>query len=244
MKKINVLLLCILVALGLNAQITTTTAGDVGIGTTTPQTKLEIKNSQFQQLLLSNHGSEKFYLGSVWSSIGSYIANNSYYYTSYKYKALDEIANSIQLRSSGDIVFCADEGLTIDQEYIPTHRLAIKRNGNVGIGTLSPNEKLTVAGNIHAREIRVTVDAGADFVFEEDYQLPSLKELEMYLEKHKHLPEIAPAAEMEKEGVHLTAFSIQLLQKIEELTLYTIDQEKKIDILEQRLIELEAKLKK
>ena len=78
----------------------------------------------------------------------------------------------------------------------------------------------------------MTANAGADFVFEEDYALRPLSELDRFVKENKHLPEIAPAAQMVKEGVNTGEFQIQLLQKIEELTLYVIAQEKRIEALE------------
>ncbi len=107
-----------------------------------------------------------------------------------------------------------------------------KLGGNVGIGTTNPTAKLTVAGDIHAREVRVTTNAGADFVFEKDYTLRPLSELDAFVQENKHLPEIAPAAQMVEEGVNAGEFQIQLLQKIEELTLYVIEQEKRVKALE------------
>jgi hypothetical protein len=101
------------------------------------------------------------------------------------------------------------------------------QNGNVGIGTTNPTSKLTVKGEIHSREVKVTVDAGADFVFAEDYALPSLDAVDKYIKENKHLPEIASAAEMQTNGINLSEMNIKLLQKLEELTLYTIEQEKK-----------------
>lgn len=125
-------------------------------------------------------------------------------------------------------------------------------NGNVGIGTYNPDAKLTVAGKIHSREVKVTVDAGADFVFANDYKLPKLEDVESFVTKNKHLPEIAPAKEMEANGIHLGEMNIKLLQKIEELTLYTIQQQKDIKALQnenkelkslnQQLIELQSRV--
>ncbi len=112
--------------------------------------------------------------------------------------------------------------------------------GSVGIGTTSPDSKLTVAGNIHAQEVKVTINAGADFVFNEDYKLPSLNEVERFVKEHKHLPEIASEKEMQDTGLYLADMNIKLLQKIEELTLYTIDQEKKIEAQNDQLKEQEA----
>jgi hypothetical protein len=109
------------------------------------------------------------------------------------------------------------------------------QNGNVGIGTTNPTSKLTVAGNIASREVKVTVDAGADFVFEKDYDLPSLDSVDKFIKENKHLPEIASATEMQKDGINLSEMNIKLLQKIEELTLYSIEQNKKIENLEKKI---------
>jgi len=111
--------------------------------------------------------------------------------------------------------------------------------GNVGIGTKFPTSKLTVAGNINSREVKVTVDAGADFVFENNYNLPSLDDVDKYIKENKHLPEIASADEMKKDGINLSEMNIKLLQKIEEMTLYMIEQNKKITDLENRLKKVE-----
>ncbi|MEN2401773.1 hypothetical protein GKZ90_0018435 [Flavobacterium sp. MC2016-06] len=104
----------------------------------------------------------------------------------------------------------------------------IKGNGNIGIGTINPLYRLDVIGTIRSREIKVDL-AGADFVFGDDYKLMPLNELENYLIINKHLPEIASAEEMQKNGVELGKLNNQLLQKIEELTLYSIEQNKKIE---------------
>ena len=117
---------------------------------------------------------------------------------------------------------------------------------NVCIGTTRPTSgaRLTVAGNISVREVRVTANAGADFVFEEDYALRPLSELDQFVKENKHLPEIAPATQMVKEGVNTGAFQIQLLQKIEELTLYVIAQEKKIQSMEEEIRNLKQNHKR
>ncbi|MEM8528690.1 MAG: Ig-like domain-containing protein [Bacteroidota bacterium] len=116
---------------------------------------------------------------------------------------------------------------------------AFYEGGFVGIGTDNPDEMLTVAGIIHSREVVVTVAAGADFVFEKDYELLPLDELAAYLETNKHLPEIAPAKEMEKDGLALSEFNIQLLQKVEELTLYTIELHERYKALEELVIKMQ-----
>jgi hypothetical protein len=109
--------------------------------------------------------------------------------------------------------------------------------GNVGIGTSNPTSKLTVAGDINAREVKVTVNAGADFVFDDDYPLRSLEEVEQFINENRHLPDIAPTESMVQNGVNMGELQIQLLQKIEELTLYIIEQNKE---LQQLKLEIEV----
>ena len=114
--------------------------------------------------------------------------------------------------------------------------------GKVGIGTTTPDEMLTVAGNIHSQTIIVSEDAGADFVFAPNYDLPSLDEVAVFIEKHRHLPEIPSAEEMINEGLDLGDFNIKLLQKIEELTLYMIAMKEENEALKDRLQSVEQQL--
>ncbi len=108
---------------------------------------------------------------------------------------------------------------------------------NVGIGTTTPNYMLDVNGTIRANEILVN-SGSADFVFAEDYNLRSLSEVQQFIQEHKHLPEIQSAEHMEKNGVNVNELQIQLLQKIEELTLYLIQQDQTIQNLQQQVEQL------
>ena len=209
--------------------------GNVGIGTITPNAKLDIFGNA----------------GETTNIILAADYPNSYLW---RLKTIDR-GNAIDLDFT--VSNHADEQeqalrLTASNSGRPEFQLynnaIVSNNGNVGIGTANPTSKLTVVGNINSREVKVTVDAGADFVFENNYNLPSLDTVDKYIKENKHLPEIASADEMKKDGINLSEMNIKLLQKIEELTLYTIEQQKNtqkltkvIEALTKRLEVVESK---
>jgi hypothetical protein len=109
------------------------------------------------------------------------------------------------------------------------YRLLLNPNGGqVAIGTtVIPSGYLfAVDGKAIFEEVKVEIIDGADLVFEEDYKLRKLDDLEKFVNTNKHLPEIASEKEMQENGVDMGEFQIQLLQKIEELTLYVIELKK------------------
>ena len=106
------------------------------------------------------------------------------------------------------------------------------KDNNVGIGTLDPQGyKLAVNGTIRAKEIKVDSD-WADFVFKKDYKLPTLKEVETHINENGTLPGIPSESEVKANGVNLAETNALLLQKIEELTLYIIKKEKRMESME------------
>jgi len=113
-------------------------------------------------------------------------------------------------------------------------RMVILDNGNVGIGINNPAQKLAVNGTIRARELIVETSGWPDYVFARTYRLRPLAEVEQFINTHHHLPGITPAADMEKNGVAVADVTTKMMQKIEELTLYVIRQEKQIRALQQQ----------
>ena len=123
-----------------------------------------------------------------------------------------------------------------------TNRLRINNNGNVGIGTVNPTAKLTVNGKILCEEVEVIQNVLPDYVFQkyytgasslkEDYKMATLEEVEAFTKANHHLPDVPSAKVVKEEGLQLKEMTTILLQKIEELTLYTIEQEKRIKALE------------
>jgi len=116
-------------------------------------------------------------------------------------------------------------------------------NGNLGIGTTTPRERLSVNGNIRAREVKVETANWPDYVFEECYVLTPLSELETYIKTNKHLPGIPSAREAEADGIGLAEMNRKLLEKVEELTLHLIEREKDGKRKEERLERLENELR-
>ena len=127
------------------------------------------------------------------------------------------------------------------------NRMRINHNGYIGIGTTKPDSKLTVKGKIHCEEVLVDLAVPADYVFEKyytgvsslkkSYKMPTLEELAAFTKENHHLPNVPSAKKIQEEGLKLKEMTNLLLQKIEELTLYTIEQEKRIKTLEGKLAE-------
>jgi hypothetical protein len=176
-------------------------SGSVGIGTLNPQQKIDV----IGRIKLRADNS---------SSAGIWFTDTNGVQTAFLGQTDQTSAGSLGIYHSGD------------------WRFIVNSNGNVGIGTFSPDAKLAVKGTIHAEEVKVDLSVpGPDYVFEKDYNLMSLEEIKAYIEKHKHLPEVPSAKEMETNGVNLSEMNMILLKKVEELTLYLIEKDKEIQIL-------------
>ena len=137
-----------------------------------------------------------------------------------------------------------DWSLYVGNNYYPDGAtLAIKAimNGNVGIGTATPAEKLSVNGKIRAQEIKVESGNWPDYVFAKRYVLPSLKDIETYIKVNGHLQDIPDAAEVARDGIALGELNAKLLKKIEELTLHLILLEKSNEQLQKEIDALKSK---
>lgn len=154
--------------------------------------------------------------------------------------------------------FNADGRMYIQTRYFNANNtwdwnnnLVLRSSGNVGIGTANPDSKLTVKGSIHAEEVKVDLAVAPDYVFEKyyngystlknDYKMPTLEEVEAYTKENKHLPEVPSAQEIKENGLKLGEMNAILLQKVEELTLYLIEQNKEIEKLKTKVDELSKK---
>ena len=125
--------------------------------------------------------------------------------------------------------------LDVTSLFTENNIYTIDKLGDVGLGTETPQAKLDVRGKVIADEVEIKVNKGADFVFKPDYNLKPLSEVEAFVRENQHLPEVPSEKEMQQNGLNVNDMQIKLLQKIEELTLYVIEQNKKIAELEKKV---------
>lgn len=211
----------------------------VGIGTTEPTATLDVNgnvNLNNQHSSLSDYLNPGYY---VYKS-GTVAYGMKLQYVEGKYGTMIFGPN----QSDRFIGFGKVGDELKDSKMVEFMRIDLN-TGNLLIGkTIQQNSiyKLDVNGPIRANEIIVNLN-GADFVFEKGYKLMPLTELEKFVKEQKHLPEVASAKEMKENGTDLGNLNSKLLQKIEELTLYTIEQNKKIIELEKQNAKIEQQNK-
>ena len=202
---------------------TSSNTGKVGIGTIDPKAALHVEtNGSF--LRLSNNISNYFHSGI--DGLGIYF---------------EHVADSPEKSQMRFQTRNSNQG-TYTQFFIDgaNSRFTFK-NGSVAIGNAGTgNHKLAVDGSIGAREIIIEAGAWSDFVFNKDYKLKDLEEVESFIEKNKHLPDIPSEKEVLENGFSLGEMDAKLLQKIEELTLYMIEQNKKTEKLIEKVDQLES----
>lgn len=201
-----------------NAYLTVAKSGKIGIGTEAPGNLLHIGSH-----LQSNS------LGS-----GNLIGTNAAFRISSQLNSL--FMDSKNIFSDGVLALSTKGSEPLLIGTGSTERLRITKFGDVGIGTTNTfGYKLAVNGTIASTEIKVENTSNwPDFVFESDYKLPTLSEVEKHIKINGHLKDIPTTEEVEVNGILLGDMNAKLLKKIEELTLYSIDQEKRIESLEVR----------
>lgn len=194
--------------------------GFVGLNTAAPEALLHIKNGN---LILENSATPIIYTGTGTTELNRYL----------------QLVNSPGLTNASGL---KAGGLLVADAYgyaNPSKNDLIVK-GNVGIGTpltTNPNGyTLAVNGKIGAKDVQVETSSTTwpDYVFNKDYVLPSLQDVEKYIEKNKHLENVPSAAEIEKNGLNLAKMDEVLLKKVEELTLYVIQLQKEVEALKQQ----------
>lgn len=122
--------------------------------------------------------------------------------------------------------------------------LTIDGAGNVGVGTLTPDQKLSVNGTVHAKSVVIDLNGWSDYVFKKDYRLPALTAVKTYIRENKHLPGIPSEAEIIKTGLDVSEANNLLLKKMEEMTLYMIEAKEEITMLKKEVKQLKSKQNK
>jgi hypothetical protein len=285
MKKLTVIIASCILFSNVHAQTEANligATGYVGIGTTTPSSRLTVDPHGSGGILIGNTGTGNtsmslnlsgstngYGLLQVVKSSGTSFGDLSINYSGGNV-GVGTIAPIAKLDVSGNIhssgiiyngygQLNTDGGLELgpigtgaaSTPYIDFHygtgtpedynvRIHNYANNTLAIfSQFSANALLRVVGNIITKKLQVTQTPWADFVFADDYRLPPLMQVENYIKLNKHLAEIPSAEEVEKNGIDVGEMNAKLLQKVEELTLYLIQQQKMIEEQNKRITQLE-----
>jgi hypothetical protein len=194
--------------------------GDVGVGTVTPASKLDIRGS----LTIDNATDAYVFTGTGNAELNRYLT----------------LLNSSASRTASGL---KAGGILIADSYAYANPgkndLVVK--GSVSVGVISSQgHKLAVAGSVIAESVTVKLkSAWPDYVFDDNYKMKSLSEIESFVNENKHLPGIPSKKEVEAEGVNLGEMNRKLLEKVEELTLHLIEKDKLLTDVVKRLEQLE-----
>ena len=207
----------------------------IGIGTTSPQYPLHINKDAVYLLHLQSNSTKS---GLVMQS------SNVTKKFGLHYSSDGDITNAVRFGRYALTGNLSGTGLEASPVVFdldaPDATFVLAESGNVGIGTSSPSEKLSVNGTILTKKVKVTQTGWADFVFDPGYILRPLAEVESFIKTNGHLPDVPSAKEVEKDGQDVGEMNKVLLQKIEELTLYMIQLEKKNAAMEEKIKKLET----
>jgi hypothetical protein len=258
MKKILVVLALVLLGSVSYAQWSTNgtsvyyNGGNVGIGTSTPAERLNVQNSGAAGNILMERIGVPY--GSANATLSSIRLKNTttgdYFNFSFRYRNEPGNVNHEIIQSA----FYAPTSSFKEFSYFNfgTGKYEIRggvsdilflNSGGIGVGlgtmAIPTGAKLAVGGKVVCKEIEVTLTGLPDFVFNSDYKLMSLYDVENFINTNKHLPNVPSEKEVIENGLNLGDMNATLLQKVEELTLYMINLQKENDALKARVSNLE-----
>lgn len=196
-------------------KMTLSANGNLGIGVTAPGEKLEVNGA-----IRLKPTEPVYFLGG--SSDPNYLIQSGEWDDGMKYKH-----------------WTSHQFFTNGQE-----KIRISKEGNLLIGKTSQTNtayRLDVAGSVRTNEIVVNT-TGADYVFETGYKLKGLREVESFIRENGHLPGIPTAKDMQENGMSVGELNTKLLEKVEELTLYLIQQEEKLQEQQKMILELQRRM--
>lgn len=185
--------------------------GNVGIGTTSPNAKLEVTGATRINSTTP-----------VLHFLENDITDSNF--------QIDVSGGNLNFRTNNDSFTNAST------------KMSILNNGNVGMGITTPGEKLEVNGTIRSKKVKVEASGWPDYVFADNYQLPSLTDIENFIKTNGHLPEVPSAKEVTENGLDLGDMEATLLKKLEEMTLYMIEMNKEVEALKEENKTLKARI--
>lgn len=241
MKK-AIIFFCILCGLNANAQSSWSLTGNSGtnsssnfLGTTDNQ-DLVLKTNNLERIRMYNSGNIDFSIGDQYD----YPISSTFRFKGNSFFSIGESSNEFAIYSNpqGSYVFRVN-GDNMNT-YLQEDKMGKVIIGSKTLGNCNDCDgyKLFVKDGIRTEKVKVDIAATngwADYVFAKDYKLMPLKELDKFIITNGHLPEVPTTEEAIKNGIELKEMNILLLKKIEELTLYTIEQQKRIETLENKL---------
>lgn len=244
-----------------NRKMTLTAEGKLGVGTETPETTIHVETpgvtgsgERLMKLTVSDASQDYLQFNNATGANNQFIPVVKGYHTSDNRTALylsGEIAPGNDAGNSPVMIFDArvtGAAVTTRPAFAWTTysqtRMTMLANGYVGIGRTNPNYQLDVNGSINASSYyNDGTSQWPDYVFKDEYELATLEEVEKHIEEHGHLENIPSEKEVLENGYNMGELDTKLLEKVEELTLYLIEVNKKLEAQNQRIEALEEENK-
>jgi hypothetical protein len=218
--------------------------GNVGIGIANPSYKLFVNGTDYPLAIVNGNvngssttGATSIYLGDASSGIQMLKATKRTFNTR-AFEIWSEYGYNVPSLSA-EFYRNAITFSTADLK-----RMIITTNGNVGIGTNTPDSKLAVAGNVHAHSVQVDLNVWPDYVFGATYNLPTLKDVKKYIDSNHRLPDMPSEKDVVENGIDLGEIIKIQTKKIEELTLYLIEKDNKEKIHEKAILNQQHQIDK